>query len=213
VGLEVDWNAGTASGGDVLLKRTLVLTVLAALLAVAASAQVEAPPPASGGPKYEVYVGAAYTRLKQVPNSYSGLVGGKATLGRDLGKYFQLFGSVDYYSLGTGHSDYQNKGNPTVYTFMVGPQVHATLYGNLSGLVFGELGGEHTGNENMTPSISFAGGFGGGLKYRLSHRWAVQLTADRVGASFSLPNNTAELGYSTHRTWNARYTGGVVYHF
>jgi hypothetical protein len=196
-----------------LLKRTLVLTVLAALLPIAASAQVEAPPPAAAGPKYEIYVGGAYSRLRQVPNSYSGLVGGKATLGRNWGKYFQLFASGDYYKLGTGHSDIPDKGSPSIYTFMVGPAVHATLYGNLSGLFFGELGGEHTGGESITPNISFAGGFGGGLKYSLSHRWAVQLTADRVGASFSLPNNTPELAYSTHRTWNARYSGGVVYHF
>jgi hypothetical protein len=192
----------------------MVLTVLAALLPIAASAQVEAPPPAAGvGPKYEIYVGGAYTRLRQVPNSYSGLVGGKATLSRNFGRYFQLFGSGDYYTIGTGHGDIPNKGNPFIYTFMVGPAVHATLYGNLSGLVFGELGGEHTGNEGITPSISFAGGFGGGLKYNLSHRWAVQLTADRVGASFTLPNNTPQLAYSTHRTWNARGTGGVVFHF
>jgi hypothetical protein len=50
---------------------------------------------------------------------------------------------------------------------MVGPGVHATLYENLSGVVFAELGGEHTGGEGMTPSISFAGGFGGGLTYSL----------------------------------------------
>jgi hypothetical protein len=191
----------------------MVLTVLAALLPVAVSAQVEAPPPAAAGPKYEVYLGGAYSRLRQVPNSYSGLVGGKATLGRDWGKYFQLFGAVDYYRVGTGHSNIPDKGNPSIYTFMVGPQVHATLYGNLSGLFFGELGGEHTGGEGITPGISFAGGFGGGLHYSLGSRWGVQLTADRVGASFTLPNNTPELAYSTHRTWNARFTGGITYRF
>ena len=65
----------------------------------------------------------------------------------------------------------------------------------------------------MTPNISFAGGFGGGLTYNLSRNWAVRLTGDRVGASFSLPNNTPELSYSTNRTWNARATIGVVYRF
>ncbi len=96
---------------------------------------------------------------------------------------------------------------------MVGPAIHATLYDNLSGVFFGEVGGEHTGGEHMTPSISFAGGFGGGLAYSLSRNFAVQLTGDRVAASFSLPNNTPQLGYSTHRTWNARGTIGVVYRF
>lgn len=192
----------------------MVLTVLAALLPVAAAAQVEAPPPASAGPKYELYVGGAYTRLKQVPNSYSGLVGGKATLSRDFGKYFRLFGSGDYYKVGVGHSYLgKTRGNPEIYTIMAGPALHATLYGNLGGLIFGELGVEHTGGENVTPNISLAGGFGGGLYYNLSRRWAVQLTADRVGASFSLPHNTPQLAYSTHLTWNARATGGVVFHF
>jgi hypothetical protein len=41
----------------------------------------------------------------------------------------------------------------------------------------------------------------------------VQLTGDRVGASFSLPNNNPVLANSTHRTWNARGTLGVVYRF
>ncbi len=196
-----------------MLKRRIVLTVLAALLPVAASAQVEAPPPAASAPKYEVYLGGAYSRVRQVPNTYSGLVGGKATVGRDWGKYFQLFASGDYYKLGTGHSEIINKGNPSIYTFMVGPAIHAPLYGNLSGLFFGEVGGEHTGGESITPNISFAGGFGGGLNYSLNSRWGLQLAADRVAASFSLPNNTPALAYSTHRTWNARFTGGVVFRF
>ena len=122
-------------------------------------------------------------------------------------------GSVDYYKLGTGHAGLPNPGDPSIYTFLVGPALHATLYENLSGVVFAELGGEHTGGERMTPSISFAGGFGGGLAYSLSRNWAVQLTGDRVAASFSLPNNTPQLGNSTNRTWNTRGTFGVVYRF
>jgi len=172
-----------------------------------------APGPAQAGPKYEVFAGVAYSRLRQVPVSYSGLVGEKVSVSRDFGKYFQLMASGDYYSLGTGHSDIPNKGKPTIYTFLVGPALHATLYENLSGVVFAELGGEHTGGESMTPTISFAGGFGGGLAYNLSRRFAVQLTGDRVGASFSLPNNNPVLANSTSRTWNARGTFGLVYRF
>jgi hypothetical protein len=173
------------------------------------------PGPEQGGAtyKYEVYGGAAYSRLRQVPVSYSGLVGGKVSLARDWGKYFQLMGSGDYYSVGTGHSGLASPGHPTVYTFLLGPALHANLYGDLSGLVFAQVGGEHTGGESMTPSISFAGGFGGGLAYSLRRNFAVQLTGDRVAASFSLPNNTPALAYSTHRTWNARATLGVVYRF
>jgi hypothetical protein len=65
----------------------------------------------------------------------------------------------------------------------------------------------------MTPNIAFAGGFGGGVTYDLGHNMAERLAGDRVGASFSLANNTPQLAYSTHLTWNARVTLGVVYRF
>jgi hypothetical protein len=203
------------------LKRTLLFFLLAAveaaLAALPAAGQVDpeaAPGPAQAAPyKYEAYLGVAYSRIRQVPVTYSGLVGGKASVARDFGKYFQLMGSVDYYKVGLGHSYLPNPGDPSIYTFLVGPAIHATVYENLSGLFFAQIGGEHTGGEKETPSISFAGGFGGGLAYSLSRNLALQLTGDRVAASFSLPGNTSQLGYSTNRTWNARGTFGVVYRF
>jgi hypothetical protein len=198
-----------------------ILALISAILAPLSSASPlnlklkTAPTPEQGGAtyKYEAYAGAAYTRLRQVPVSYSGLVGGKASLARDWGKYFQLMASGDYYSVGTGRSNLQNPGNPTVYTFLVGPALHADLFWKLSGQAFAQVGGEHTGGENMTPSISFAGGFGAGLDYNLKHNLAVRLTGDRIAASFSLPGATSENAYSTHRTWNARGSVGVVYRF
>jgi hypothetical protein len=195
----------------------LLAAVEAALAALPAAGQVDpedAPGPAQAAPyKYEAYLGVAYSRIRQVPVTYSGLVGGKASVARDFGKYFQLMGSVDYYKVGLGHSYLPNPGDPSIYTFLVGPAIHATVYENLSGLFFAQIGGEHTGGEKETPSISFAGGFGGGLAYSLSRNLALQLTGDRVAASFSLPGNTSQLGYSTNRTWNARGTFGVVYRF
>ena len=196
----------------------MLAVVSAALMPLPAAGQVNpeaAPGSEQGGAayKYEAYVGVAYSRLRQVPVSYSGLIGGKASVARDWGRYFQLMGSGDYYTVGTGHSGVPSPGHPTIYTFLVGPALHANIYGKLSGLFFGEVGGEHTGGESLTPSISFAGGFGGGLTYSLSRRLAVQLTGDRVAASFSLPNNNSQLAYSTNRTWNARVTMGVVYRF
>ena len=133
-----------------------ILTAAAALLPMAAAGQVNpeaAPSPEQGAApyKYEVYVGVAYSRIRQVPVSYSGLMGGKASLARDWGKYFQLLGSVDYYTVGTGHSGIPNPGHPTVYTFLVGPAIHANLYGNLSGSIFAQVGGEHTGGESRRP--------------------------------------------------------------
>jgi hypothetical protein len=203
------------------LKRTILFPILAlaaaALLPLAAAGQVNpeaAPGPGQAAPyKYEVYAGGAYTRFRQATESYSGLVGGKVSVARDWGKYFQLVASGDYYTVGTGHENLPSPGHPSIYSFMVGPGVHANLYGNLSGEVFAEVGGEHTGGEGMTPNIAFAGGFGGGLTYDLGHKLAVRLAGDRVGASFSLANNTPQLAYSTHLTWNARGTIGVVYRF
>ena len=65
----------------------------------------------------------------------------------------------------------------------------------------------------MTPSISFAGGFGGGLAYSLGRNLAVQLTGDRVGASFSLPNNTPQLSLLDAPDLERARTIGVVYRF
>ena len=203
------------------MKRTFLLLLLAAVPGtfVPASASAQVNPEAASGPaqaapyKYEVYGGLAYSRLRQVPVSFSGLLGGKVSVARDFGKYFQVMASGDYYKIGTGHAGLPNPGDPSMYTFLVGPAIHAALYGNLSGVIFAPSGRRAYGGEHMTPNISFAGGFGGGLAYSLSPRFAVQLTGDRVAASFSLPNNSPQLGNSTNRTWNARGTIGVVYRF
>ena len=199
----------------ILLRVLIVLA--AALTPLAATAQVnpdEAKAPEQAAPyKYEVFAGVAYSRIRQVPVTYSGLLGGKVYVARDWGNYFQLMASADYYKMGIGHAYLPNPGSPSIFTFLVGPGIHATLYDNLSGMVFAELGAEHTGGESMTPKVSFAGGFGGGLTYNLNHRFALQLTGDRVAASFSLPNNSPLLAYSSHMTWDARGTFGVVYRF
>jgi hypothetical protein len=190
----------------------------AALAPMAAAGQVnpdagKSSEQGAGTYKYEVYGGFAYTSLNQVNESRYGLIGGKGQLTRDWGKYFGLMGAVDYFREPLISRNPPNPGDPSVYTFLVGPEIHANLYEKLSGEAFAELGGEHTGGEGMTPSISFAGGFGGGMTYNLTDRWAVRASGDRVGASFSFSNNTSQLAYSTHRTWNARATFGVVYRF
>jgi len=206
------------------LKRTFRFLLFAvaggAITAMPAASQVN--PEAAPGPaqtpsyKYNVYAGFAYTSLNQVNLSRYGLMGGKLMVTRDWGKYFGLMGAVDYYRPPLGHPapGFQgNPGDPSVYSFLIGPEIHATLYQSLSGLFFAELGGEHTGGEAMIPDTSFAGGFGGGLEWKINDRFAVRAMGDRVGASFSLINNTSQLANSTHRTWNARGTIGVVYRF
>jgi len=206
---------------NLTLTRKLFFWILAAFVAaltpVAANCQIapEKTPSQQTGPeyKYTAFVGWGYTSLNQVNQSESGLQGVSLSLTRDWGKYFGLMGAVDYFREPLISRNPPNPGDPSVYTFLVGPEIHANLYEKLSGEAFAELGGEHTGGEGMTPSISFAGGFGGGMTYNLTDRWAVRASGDRVGASFSFSNNTSQLAYSTHRTWNARATFGVVYRF
>ncbi len=212
------------------MKRTFCFLFLAAaaavLLPLHAAAQA-VPEPAPSTPttyKYSVYGGFAYTSINQVNTSRYGLIGGKATVTRYWGKYFAVMASGDYYkpsvhsstpanaSTGT-QATLGNPGDPSVYSFLAGPEIHANIYGPIDGLFFGELGFEHTGGEGMNPATSFAGGFGGGARWNLNNRWAIQATGDRVAASFSPINNTPQLAYSTHRTWNARATIGVLFHF
>lgn len=211
------------------MKRTFWFSVLAAIAAAlvpmtaAAQAVPEAGPPTATTYKYSVYGGFAYTSLNQVNESRHGLMGGKVMVTRDFGKYFAVMATGDYYKPPLGGSSSSgvngnaglpaNPGNPSVYSALAGPEIHANIYGPVDALLFAELGMEHTGGENMIPSSSFAGGFGGGMSYHLNDRWAIEAVGDRVGASFSLNNSTPQLAYSTHRTWNPRGTIGVVFRF
>jgi hypothetical protein len=180
-------------------------------LALAAQAVPPAAPPSA--PKYKAYAGLAYTSLNQVNTSRYGLLGFKVDLTRNWGKYFGLRGSGDYYKPATGSGSGGNPGNPSVYSILGGPEFHATLISKLDGLVFAELGMEHTGGEHMIPNTSFAGGFGGGLEWRLNDHWGIQSTGDRVLASFSVINNSPRLGNSSNITANPRGTIGVTYRF
>ena len=200
------------------MKRTFWFSILAvipaALLPLAATSQVA---PASGkvsavrgetSYKYEVYAGYGYTSLNQVDQSRSGLQGVEVSVTRNFGKYFGVTADgADYkWALKTG-----NPGSPTVQTVLFGPVLHANLYGRVDGFVRVLLGGAHTGGESMTPNISFAGGVGAGLDYKLSPRFAIRAAGDDIAASFvSDPNH---LGYSAHEHRNSRATFGVVYKF
>jgi hypothetical protein len=72
---------------------------------------------------------------------------------------------------------------------------------------------EHTGGEGETPSISFAGGVGGGMTWDMNPHFAIRAYGDRIGASFSLRDNNSQEAFSPHRTWNASGTIGLVYRF
>lgn len=202
------------------MKRTFLFSILAAipavLMSVAATGQVASAP--RSGPadeaepsyKYEVFAGYGYTSLNQVNLSRSGLQGGEVSFTRDWGKYFGLMGDGAYYKYPIVSG---NPGDPSVDSLLFGPVFHAQLFGKYSAFVRGLMGGEHSGGESQTPNISFAGGFGGGMEYRLSPRLSLRASGDEIGASFSLTGNSAAKGYSPHRTWNPRAAFGVVYRF
>ena len=196
----------------------LILAVFAAaFMPLSATGQLakEKPRTQAGPPayKWEAFAAASYTSLNQVNQSRYGLIGGKAGVTRDFGKHFGITGIGDYYKVPTGSANGGNPGDPSVYDALAGPEFRANLYGNFDGFVHGLLGIEHTGGEHVTPNISFAGGFGGGLVYNMSQHWGLVASGDRIGASFSLSNNTPQLAYSPHLHWNARGEFGVIYRF
>jgi hypothetical protein len=193
---------------------SILAVVPAVLMPLAAAGQVAPERPVSErvapSYKYQAFAGFAYTSLNQVNQSRYGLMGVKLALTRDFAKHFGITANGDYYRIATASG---NPGTPSVISVVAGPEVHATLYGNVDGFAHVLLGGEHTGGEGMTPNISFAGGVGGGLLYNLSPRLAIRASGDRMADSFSLSNNTPGLAYSPHMHWNARAAFGVVYRF
>jgi len=210
------------------LKRMFLRTILAVVpaLFLPLMAIGQGTPTAAGperGPvtyKYEAYAGFGYSSLNQVNESRFGLMGVDLSLTRDWGKYFGLSLMGNYYkpplNIGVnsgGPGNNSNPGDPSIYELLAGPEIHAPIFERVSGFIHGVMGAEHTGGEDQTPNLSFAGGFGGGLTYNLGPRLAVRLSGDKIGAAFSLRNNTSELGYSPHRTWNSSGTIGLIYRF
>jgi len=207
------------------LKRKLLLSILAmvpaALLPLTLAGQV-APAAESSADrpeatyKYAVYAGYAYTSLNQVNQSRYGLQGFNVSVTRDWAKYFGTMAEGSYFKYATSSGSSTNPGNPgdpSVDTVLFGPVVHAPLFSKYSLFIDLLAGGEHTGGEGMTPKVSFAGGFGGGLEYKVRPRLSMRLGGERIGSAFSLNNNTPGLAYSPHLHWNARASVGVVYRF
>jgi len=205
------------------LKRTLLLSILAvipaALMPLSASSQI-LPHPKSAAEgdeptyKYKVYAGYAYTSLNQVNLSRSGLQGVDLAVTRDFGKYFGLTADGAFYNYALSSPEVTNSTlKPSVDMVLFGPELHANLYSKTSGFFHGLLGGEHVGGTSQTPNISFAGGVGGGLEYQLTSRFSMRASGDVILQSFSVVGNSPALGYSPHKTRNARATVGVAYHF
>jgi hypothetical protein len=144
-------------------------------------------------------------------------MGVKAGATRDFGKYFGLTAEGSWYKYPYTSG---NPGAPVVLSGLAGPVFHADIIGKYSAFVHGLIGVEHSGGENQTPNISFAGGFGGGVEYKLGPRLSLRATGDDIGASFTLINNiitvngkSVNQGYSPHTSWNPQASFMAVYHF
>jgi hypothetical protein len=198
------------------LKSKLLLSVLAPVLTfcmpVASAGQVapDRNPTVRTGPdyKYSAFAGWGYTSLNQVNQSRSGLQGINASVTRGFGDHFGLTVDGGHYAWAVTSS---NVGNPSVDLFLAGPMIHGDLYGKFSGFAHGLLGGAHTGGVNISPNVSFAGGFGVGVDYNRSARFSFRAYGDDIGSSFTLV--PFQKGFSPHMRWNARAGVGVVYHF
>ena len=205
------------------MKRTFLILLLAAipavLLPLAASSQIiPGRKSAAEGDetvyKNHVYGGYAYASHNQVNLSRSGLQGGELAITRDFGKYFGVTADGAFYKYPFATPEVTNsKLTPSVDLVLFGPELHAELYSKVNGFVHLLLGGEHVGGTGQTPNISFAGGGGGGLEYKLTSRISARASGDVILQSFSVTGNSAQLGYSPHETRNARASIGAVYHF
>ena len=194
---------------------SLLALIPATLLPLAAAAQAT-PDTATRTERPEspyrnsVYAGAGYTSINQVNQSRYGLTGFNLAYTRDFGRFFGLTADGAYYP---GAIRSGNPGNPKVWYLLAGPELHAPLFSKLNGFGRGLLGAAHTGGTGQTPDVSFAGGVGGGLEWVLNPKFRIRASGDYIGSSFSVTNNTPELGYSPHLRWNARAGVGVVYRF
>ena len=159
---------------------------------------------------YQIYAGFAYTSLNQVNQSRYGLIGVDIQASRSWGRYFALVADGAYFPTSYANG---NPGKPSVDMILGGPELRAPLYGKVNGFFHALLGGEHTGGEGMTPRVSFAGGLGGGLEYVMSPRMLIRLGGDDILSSFSLTNNSPQLGNSPHMRANARASIGIAYRF
>jgi hypothetical protein len=165
--------------------------------------------------KWEAYAGYAYTSLNQVNLSRHGLQGANISVTRDWGKYFGLTAEGAFYNSPLGGTPEVTNSTltPSVDTILFGPALHAVLIGKTSAFIHGLIGGEHVGGTFQTPNISLAGGFGGGLEYKVTNRFSARASGDVIMQSFSVTGNSAALGYSPHETSGARAGIGVVYRF
>jgi len=213
------------------LKRKYILAVLAVVsamfLPLAAVSQIAPDRPAKPEQsepsyKWQAFAGYGYTSLNQVNQSENGLQGVDLSLTRNWGNHFGLTADGGYYAY---TYDANNPGNPTVDLVLLGPVFHVKLIDRVELFAHLLLGGAHTGMNSAgysaIPRVSFAGGAGGGMDYKLNPRVALRLSGDDIASSFFAPvlpagaDNACSTGSecSSHMRRNARAAFGVVYSF
>jgi len=200
------------------LKRKLVILLLAVVVAAmmpkSALGQIEEDRPKAPATapiyKYVAFAGWGYTSINQVNQSRSGLQGVSYSVTRNWGRFFGITAVGGHYAWSVTQSN-ALVGNPSMDLLLVGPEIRAPLFGPLDLFVHGLLGGAHTGNVSISPTVSFAGGLGMGMDYNLNKRFAIRLSGDDIASSFTLVPYAS--GDSPHKRWNARASMGVAYRF
>jgi hypothetical protein len=200
----------------------LLLSILAVIPAVflplAATSQIapDRPPRAEqvqASNRYEFFAGYGYTSINQVNQSRYGLQGVDLSVTRDWGRYFGLIADGAFYEYPIKSTNNPNPGKPSVDAVLFGPVFHANLYGRFDGFVRLLMGGEHTGGESESPNVSFAGGYGVGVDYKMSPHFYFRALGDDILSSFSETQNSPSVQYSPHMHGNSRAAFGVVYKF
>jgi hypothetical protein len=202
--------------------------VPAALMPLAATSQLihdrEAAPAEKAAPtqKYEVFAGYGYTSLNQVNQSRYGLQGPNVSVTRDWGRFFGITADGAFYRYPLAKPAIQNSTlTPSMDAVLIGPVLHANLFRHYDAFFHVLLGGEHIGGVNAYPDISFAGGVGVGIDYKLSSRFALRASGDDIASSFVAPVYPAGSGNvctttsncSPHERRSSRASFGLVYKF
>jgi hypothetical protein len=180
--------------------------------------------------KYEIFAGYGYTSMNQVNQERYGLQGANVSVTRDWGRFFGLTADGGYYKYPLSHPAIRNSTlAPSLDAVLLGPVMHAHLFKNYDGYFHVLLGAEHIGGVNAYPNISFAGGIGGGMDYRLTKRFFLRASGDDIISSFVAPvylanppppnpppppgTCTTTSGCSPHEHRSSRASFGVVYKF
>jgi hypothetical protein len=157
-----------------------------------------------------------------VEQSRYGLQGVNASVTRDWGRYFGVIADGAFYKYPLKKPDIGNSTlSPSVDAVFMGPVLHAHLFTHYDGFFRALLGAEHTGGVNAYPDLSFAGGVGIGMDYKLGGRFSLRASGDDIISSFVAPiypagsGNvcTVNSGCSPHRTRSSRASFGLVYKF